>query len=85
MRTAYSVAKCNRPLVAFQELCELQEANGLNLGIGLHSRFSGTHMINCISHTMKVKICSAIIERGQKLSVMIDESTTVSRKSCLII
>ena len=37
MRTAYSVAKCNRPLVAFQELCELQEANGLNQGIGLHS------------------------------------------------
>ena len=84
-RTAYSVAKCKRPLVAFQELCELQEAIGLNQGIGLHSRYSGTHIINSISHAMKVKLCSAIVERGQKLSVMIDESTTVSKKFCLII
>ena len=32
MRTAYSVAKGNKPLVAFQELSELKEANALNLG-----------------------------------------------------
>lgn len=31
--TAYSLPKHNRPYVAYNELCDLQEANGMNLGV----------------------------------------------------
>lgn len=85
MRTAYSVAKNNRPYVSYSELCDLQEANGVDLGIGLHSRYSATLMIDCMANEMRSKLCKEIVRRSQKISIMLDESTTVSRKSCLIL
>ena len=85
MRTAYSLAKNSRPLLSYPELCELQEANGTNLGTGLHSRFSATGMIDCIAEEMRSRLCKEIIKNNQKLSIIIDESTTVSRKSCLLL
>lgn len=85
MRTAYYVAKDNRPFIAYYELCCLQEANGVNLGIGLHSRYSVTGLVECISEEMCRRLCSRIKENNQKVSVLMDESTNVSRKSCLIV
>lgn len=85
MRTAYTLAKNNRPYTAYSELCDLQEANGLDLGKGLHSRFSATKIIECIAVEMKSRVCGEILNRNQKLSLMLDESTTISRKSCLIV
>lgn len=85
MRTAYSVAKHNRPYVSFSESIDLQIANGLEMGTCQHSRFAATAMIDCISDEMKAKLCRAIYSRSQKLSVMLDESTTVSRKSCMVV
>ena len=38
MRTACYNAKSNQPYVAYHELCDLQQANGLDIGVGLHSR-----------------------------------------------
>ena len=85
MRTAYSLAKHNRPYVAYTELCDLQEANGVNLGIGLHSRFSATGMIDCIAESMRKNLCTNIRSKKLKISIILDESTTVSRKSCLVV
>lgn len=84
MRTANSLAKHNRPFTAYTELCDLQEANGVNLGKALHSRYSAASMIDCISTSMYQKLCPAIANNGNKISIRMDESITVSRKSCLV-
>jgi len=65
-------------------LYELQEANGTNLGTGLYSRFSATGMIDYTAKEMQFRPCKDILKNNQKLSIIIDESTTVSRKSCLL-
>lgn len=83
--TAYSLAKDNRPYTAFTERTELQEANGVELGKGLHSRHSATAMIDLISESMHEKLCKEIIKEANKISVLLDESTTVSNKSCLVV
>lgn len=85
MRTAYAIAKHNRPYIAYPELCELQEANGVKLGQCQHSRQAATAMIDCISNEMKKKLCATIRERSQRMSIMLDESTTVSRKACMVV
>lgn len=85
MRTAYNLAKNNRPFVSYSESCDLQEANGLNIGTSLHSRYSGTGMVDCIAVEMRKKLCDAVIGGSQKISIMLDESTTVSRKSCMVV
>ena len=85
MRTAYSIAKNNRPYVSYAEQCELQEANGLDLGKGLHSRASATLMVDSIAVQMKATLCKTIISNCQKISIMLDESTTISQKSCLVL
>lgn len=85
MRTAYSVAKHNRPYVSYPELCELQEANGLDLGIGLHSRTTAALMADSIAEQMRKTLCNSIQTQQKKVAIMMDESTTVSRKSCLVL
>ena len=49
-RTAYHLAKRNRPFSDYQSLLELQELNGANLGIGLRSRYSATEILK---HVLK--------------------------------
>jgi len=57
---------------------QLQQLNGIKIGTTLHSRFSSTDIVDHISFKMKQKIVTNIIETGAKLSVLIDETTTVS-------
>ncbi len=52
MRTAYSIAKNKRAYVEYEELVKLQELNGLDLGISLHSRNTATKMIDVIADEM---------------------------------
>ena len=59
--------------------CKFQ--NGLDMGTGLHTRFSTTAIIDHIAH----EICKTIKENKGKLSILIDESTTVSDISTLIV
>jgi len=77
-RTAYYIAKFNRPFNDHFNLLQLQQLNGIKIGTTLHSRFSSTNIVDHISFKMKQKIVTNIIETGAKLSVLIDESTTVS-------
>lgn len=84
-RTSYFIAKKDRPLNDHQELIDLQIQNGIDMGIGLHSRFSATTIIDHIANEMRSMVCTAIRESKGKLSILIDESTTVSDISTLIV
>ena len=44
---------------------------------------SATDIISVISNEMKKSLCKNIIDRSQKVSIMVDESTSVSNKSVL--
>ncbi|KAM3624962.1 uncharacterized protein V6R79_004366 [Siganus canaliculatus] len=60
-RTAYYLAKKNRPFSDHGSLIELQELNGVNMGSILHSRYSATQIIQHVASEMRSKIVSSII------------------------
>ena len=84
-RTAYYLAKNNRPYTDHPDLVELQQLNGTDLGVGLHSRYSATEIIDHITFQMRLKICSRILEIEGKIALIIDESTTISNISTLVV
>ena len=84
-RTAYFVAKNNKPYLDFHKLVDLQIQNGLHMGKTLHSKLSCANIIDCIADTMRKKLCSSIISKNSKVSVFIDESTSVASQSVLIV
>ena len=84
-RTAFFVAKKCRPFSDHLKLLQLQELNCAEISHGLHSPFSTTNICDHIVVEMKQKICTEIPEGNGKISVLIDESTTLSKKSTLIV
>ncbi len=54
-RTAYYLAKMNRPFTDHDSLIELQEINGVNMGTSLHSRYSSTKIVEHIATEMQNK------------------------------
>lgn len=83
--TAYYLAKYNRPFSDHENMVELQELNHCNLGCILHSRFSATSIINHISAEMQAKLVSELSSSGSSLSVLIDESSTLSHLSAMVV
>lgn len=77
-RTAYYIAKSNRLFSDHYNLIEVQDLNGIKLGNTLYSRCSATNIIDHVSCKMKNRIIANIIETNAKLSILIDESTTIS-------
>ncbi|KAJ3583018.1 hypothetical protein NHX12_000015 [Muraenolepis orangiensis] len=84
-RTAYYIAKMNRPFTDHDSLIELQEKNGANMGTSLHSRYSSTQIVEHIAKEMQKKIVHSIVTSSSKLSVLIDEATSISHKSAMIV
>lgn len=84
-RTAYYIAKSDRPYSDHFELLELQKLNGVDIGVGLHSRYSSVEIIDHISKEMKQKVIRQILEISGNISVITDESTTLGAKSTLIV
>lgn len=84
-RTAYYLAKNNRPFTDHEDLVRLQQINGIDLGSILHSRFTAKNIINHIANEMRKQLISRIVNLQSKLSVLIDESTSLSNKTTLII
>lgn len=66
-RTAYYLAKNNRPYSDHSKLVELQQLNGINLGTTLHSRYSSTTIITHIAKEMKIKIVQNIIDTDNRI------------------
>ncbi|KAJ3586049.1 hypothetical protein NHX12_012450 [Muraenolepis orangiensis] len=84
-RTAYYLAKMNQPFTDHDSLIELQEKNGANMGTSLHSRYSYTKIVEHIAKEMQKKIVHSIVTSSSKLSVLIDEATSISHKSAMIV
>ncbi|XP_047413633.1 E3 SUMO-protein ligase KIAA1586 homolog isoform X2 [Sciurus carolinensis] len=81
--TVYSLVKHNRPLSDIEEATELQEKKGeVNC---LNTRYNATRIAEHIAKEMKMKIFKNIIEENAKICIMIDEASTVSKKSTLVI
>ena len=62
----------------------MQVQNGLDMGHILHFNIPCSKIIIHISSTIKRKLVKASIESGM-ISVMLEKSTSLSNKSCLII
>ena len=85
LRTSYYVAKENRPYLDYENLVTLQQKNGVNLGITLHSRWSCTEMIDTIATTMRQDIVNEITKNNKKIAIIIDEATSNAKDSCLVV
>lgn len=84
-RSAYFIAKNDRPYNDHFNLLELQKLNGVDIGIGLHSRYSAVEIIDHIAKEMKARISNKVKEISGKISIVIDEATSISSKSVLIV
>lgn len=84
-RTAYKQIKLNRPFLDFETEIELQELNGLDMGRILHSNVACGEIARHICGEMKEKVCAGIVSRKAKFAILIDESTTISKLSTLIV
>ena len=52
-RTAYYVAKNNKPFIDFESLTDLQEGNSLDMGRVLHSKSVAVDIIDHVSSQME--------------------------------
>uniref|UniRef100_A0A4X2K3N5 KIAA1586 n=1 Tax=Vombatus ursinus TaxID=29139 RepID=A0A4X2K3N5_VOMUR len=84
-KTVYSLVKRNRPLSDIEGAIELQEKNGIDIGNCLRTRYSATRIAEHIAKEIKMKMFKNIVEENAKICVVIDEVTTISKKSTLVI
>ena len=84
-RTAYYLAKQNRPFTDHSSLVDLQRLNGVNVGRVLHSRTTCVDIIDHISDKMRKELTNSVVDSGVPFAVLIDESTTISNKTCLVV
>ena len=55
------------------------------MGRTLHSRWSCIEMIDVASTTMRESLVKEIVDNERKISLVVDESTSAAKDSCLII
>ncbi|KAJ8897990.1 hypothetical protein PR048_003350 [Dryococelus australis] len=84
-KSAYYIAKNDRLYSDHFGLSELEQLNGVGIGIGLHSRYSTVEITDHISKEIKSKIIRQILEVSGKMLVNIDESTSLGATSTLIV
>ncbi|XP_069098318.1 E3 SUMO-protein ligase KIAA1586-like [Pleurodeles waltl] len=84
-RTAYKIGKHGRPFVDMSPDVDVQQLNGLNMGCVLHSNNSCADILDHIASGMRKKLATDILENKRKICLLIDESTTFSGKSVLVL
>lgn len=84
-RTAYKQAKLNRPFYEFESEIDLQICNGLDMGRLLHSNVACSNIVHHIASEMQSDFINKLLENNPKFSLIIDESTSLSNKSCLVV
>lgn len=84
-KTAYYIAKNNGPYSNYPGLIDLQMINGVNVGRVLHSNVTCADIVHFIAKEMRQALLASIRATRAKLTVIVDESTTLSKKSCLIV
>uniref|UniRef100_A0A3P9DGL4 HAT C-terminal dimerisation domain-containing protein n=1 Tax=Maylandia zebra TaxID=106582 RepID=A0A3P9DGL4_9CICH len=84
-RTAYKIGKHGRPFTDMPIDVQLQVLNGVKMGRVLHSNNACANILDHIAAEMKKKVVNDIVMNERKLCVLIDESTTISGKSVLVV
>jgi hypothetical protein len=84
-RTAYKVAKENQSFNMFESEINLQELNGIEMGHILHSTNACINIVNHICDEMRKNVFKEIVQSKNIISLIIDESTTISQKTTLIV
>ena len=84
-RTAYYIAKSDRPYNDHPALIELQQPNDVNVGRILHSNVIYSDIIDHVAVEMRCVVMKRIIANNVPCAVLIDESTSLSHTSCLIV
>lgn len=84
-RTVYKIVKTQRPFVDLPNEIDLQVLNGINMGNILHSDKTCADIALYIASEMKKIICQNIILTKTKISILIDESTTLSKLTTLVV
>jgi DNA-directed RNA polymerase subunit E'/Rpb7 len=64
---------------------ELQKKNGLNVGISLHLHQTAMPIGKHISQGLRKSVFSKIITQQSKLCIIIEEASTISNKSVLVV
>ena len=83
--TVYSLVKRNQLFSDIEDEVELQIKNGVDMGYGLHSRKTVVKIVDHIAKKIKSEVFAKITEQNKKICIIIDEASTISRKSVLII
>jgi len=84
-RTAYYIAKNNRPYTDHSGLIDLQRLNGVDVGCLLHSSTTCADIVDHIAEHMSSKLMQSVLESDVPFAILIDESTTLSNKACLVV
>lgn len=84
-RTAYYLCKNERPFTDHPSLIDLQQANGMDMGVLLQSRQVGGDICEFIGTEMQKKLAAQIVSSNEKVAIMIDESTTSSTATTLVV
>lgn len=82
--TAYKEAKRHRPTNGFEHEIDCKELNGVDTGRILHSNVSCSNIQKHISGEMKIKLFERIVQCAPKLSLILDEDTSLNHKSSTI-
>lgn len=83
--TAYLISKAHFSYSSLEKLLQLQEKNGLEVGRILRSHHSCQKIASFISAEMRKRLSKHISASCPSLSLMIDESTSLSTNASLII
>lgn len=84
-RTAYYIAKNQRPYSDMPKLIDIQTKNSLEMRRILQSDKSCANIINHITLELKKIICNDIVKNNRKICIIVDESATLSQKTMLVI
>jgi hypothetical protein len=83
-RTAYKVAK-NQSFNNFEDEIKVQELDGIDMGHILHSTNACSNNVNHTASEMRNNLVKKIVRSRSRISLIIDESTTPSKTSTLIL
>ena len=83
--TAYYTAKNNKPYTDHPSLLDLQKINGVSVGNVLHSNVTCAAICDFIAEEMRSRLVAEMIGQRGPICILIDEGTTVSKKSAIVV
>ena len=85
IRTAYHIAYEDWGYTDYKTLLRLQLTNGLEMRRALQSRWSCTEMIDIVKDAMADKLINEILGNQRRVSVIVDQATSMAKSCCLIV